>query len=377
MGRAVVAVVTSRGFLGVCHDESSEPWNLGNVLLHALQKSGGDLGALTTDLVFLNPGGWASYAERRRRRPPLDFDEPELFGPDELRGQAWLSWLYLIDLEQRKLTIYPGNPYLRRDTRLAPLARVTLDDTGRGRPAVFSQPPPPWPGIPVASGWAQDSTEARKVRRRIDRAMSGPDGGASLRASLVGVVKQALSTVDWHEPAALESEAEQALREVLGQPRSDPRKRSVTDADPLCVPFYWDNADRYWEVDLDGWAVRYPPAGVRRLEDPLQLYRLDGCTGTLPPLEPALRRAADRLEHASNPLQRLGRSVGLWQSPADTARRAIDAMVDALTFARGETAGLHWWLLDWIRLGQVPLREDRGQAPFPERNRDDGDAPAR
>ena len=65
VGRAVVAVVTPRGFLGVCHDEDSEPWNLGNVLLKGILEEEGDLLALTTELVFLSPGGWTSYADRK------------------------------------------------------------------------------------------------------------------------------------------------------------------------------------------------------------------------------------------------------------------------------------------------------------------------
>ena len=377
VGRAVVAVVTPGGFLGVCHDEASEPWNLGNVLLKALLEEGGDLLALTTELVFLSPGGWRSFADRARRSPQVEFDEPSLYGPDELRGQEWLSWLYLIDVVQRKLTIYAGNPYLSPETKLGPLARVVFDEDGRARPGVFSQPPPPWPGLPVTASWSQDSREARKLRRRIDRAMAGPDGGAALRAALAGLMRTVLTSLEWQEPQALESDAELALRESLGTYRSDPRKPSVTTQDPLCVPFSWDNDDHYWEVDLGGQRLRYPPASVRQFEAPLAVYRFDGCTAEVAELEPALRRAAAQLGQASSPFQRFGRSVGFWKSPADTARAAVDAIVDSLTFARGDTSGLHWWLLDWIRLGQVELEEEEGQEPFPERNRAAGDAGTR
>lgn len=377
VGRAVVAVVTPRGFLGVRHDEDSEPWNLGNVLLKAILEEGGDLLALTTELVFLSPGGWRSFSARSRRRPRVEFDEPSLYGPDELRGQEWLSWLYLFDVVQRKLTIYAGNPYLHPETKLGPLARVFFDEDGQARPAVFSQPPPPWPGLPVAGGWSQDSAEARKLRRRIDRAMSGPDGGAALRQALVGLLRTVLGNLDWQEPRALESNAELALREALGAFRSDSRKPTVTREDPLCVPFDWDNDDHYWEVDLEGQVLRYPPAKVRDFDAPLSFYRLDGCTGELTEIEPALRRAAAQLGQASSAFQRFGRSVGFWKSPSDTARNAVDAIVDSLTFARGDITGLHWWLLDWIRLGQVALAEDEGQEPFPDRNRAAGDAGTR
>ncbi len=369
VGRAVVAVVTPGGFLGVCHDEASEPWNLGNVLLKKILEEEGDLLKVTTELVFLCPGGWRSFAERARRTPPVEFDEPSLYGPDELRGQEWLSWLYLFDAVQRKLTIYAGNPYLHPDTKLGPLARVVFEENGRARPGVFSQPPPPWPGLPVAAGWSQDSLAARKLRRRIDRAMSGPDGGAALRTSLGELLCTVLTTLAWQEPQALESDAELALRESLGEHRSDPRKPITTAEDPLCVPFAWDNDDHYWEVDLNGQLLRYPPASVRQFEAPLAVYRLDGCTGEITELEPVLRRAAAQLGEASSPFQRFGRSVGFWKSPADTATAAVDAIVDSLTFARGDTSGLHWWLLDWIRLGQVALEEAEGQEPFPERNR--------
>ncbi len=364
--RAIVAAATTRGFLGVTHDLASEPWNLGNALLMEILDREGDLASLANDLVFLAPGGWRSFPQRKRRPEPEDLDEPLLYGPDELRGQAWLGWFYVLDVAGRKLTVFPGNPFLQRESRVPPLARVLLDDKGLGRPPVFAQPPPPWPGLPVSQGWTQDDPDLRRARERLDRALSGPDGGQALRLVLAQLLRQVVEGVPFQAPADLESPSERALRERLDHARTDPRRRSVQPEDPICVPFNWDNTDSYWEADLAGLPLRYPPAGLRQGDEPIRLYRLDGGAATLRDLEGELLERAKAAP--STALQRFSRSMAFWRGRDDGPLEAVHSFIDALRLVRGSTEGLHWWLLDWLRMGALPLPEERpatGPRPRP------------
>ena len=356
-GRGVIAVTTPGGFLGVVHDLECEPWHLGNALLVQLLDREGDLAGLVADLVFRAPGGWRSFPDAERRPPSEDPDEPQLYGPDELRHQAWVAWLYLIDVAAGRITVYAGNPYLRPDTRLAPLARVTVAADGAAQPPVFAQPPPPWPGLPVTAAWDQDEPSERRVRARLDRALSGPDGGAALRKVLSDLFLGLIEAADWQEPLPLESTWEQTLRGRLEHPRTDPRRRALRVEDPLCVPFNWDNSDSYWQVELGEQPVRYPPASLRSLSDPLRLYRLDGTHAVIKDIEDRLRAAARADAQPSTALQRFGRSLAFWKSDHDEKSEAVDTFVDTLVMARGGTAGLHWWMLDWLRMGAVELPE--------------------
>jgi len=374
-GRAVVAVVTPGGFLGVAHDLRSEPWNLGNALLYEAVEREGDLASLAADLVFLAPGGWRSFPEKQQRDPDEHLDEPMLYGADELRSQAWLGWMYVLDVAARRLTVYAGNPHMRTDTRLPPLARVQFDAEGVARPPVFAQPPPPWPGIPVLDGWSQDDADLRRVRDRLDRALTGPDGGAAFRATLSGLLREVIAGAEWRSPAPLESAQEKRLRERIDHHRADPRRPSVTDTDPLCVPFNWDNEDGYWEVDVDGVPVRYPPGALRSPDGALRLYRLDGQTAVIRDLEAQLRERASDHDEGATRLERLGRSMRFWENHDHRSAAAIDALVDSLNLAFGSTEGLAWWLLDWLRLGVIPIPEDRAGPSFPYRYSATTDAP--
>ena len=366
-GRAVVAVVTPGGFLGVAHDLRSEPWNLGNALLYEAVEREGDLASLAVDLVYAAPGGWRSFPEGQRRDPDEHLEEPMLYGAEELRSQAWLGWMYVLDVAARRITLYAGNPYLRSDTRLPPLARVNLDAAGVGRPPVFAQPPPPWPGIPVLDDWAQDDADLRRVRDRLDRALTGPDGGAAFRTTLASLLREVIDHADWQRPAPLESAQEKRLRERIDHHRADPRRPSVTETDPLCVPFNWDNDDGYWEVDVAGVPVRYPPGGLRSPTDALRLYRLDGQTTVIRDLESRLRAIATDRDEGASRLERLGRSMRFWENRDHRSSATIDALVDSLNLALGSTEGLAWWLLDWLRLGVIPIPEDRAGPSFPYR----------
>ncbi|UQA60605.1 NusA N-terminal domain-containing protein [Polyangium aurulentum] len=279
--RALLARVEGDDLLGVVHLYDSHPWVLGNLLLLELLDRAGDLQGALDAWITRAPGEWSWLPERKHQQ-----DTERLFWRRaDMTEVGFFDYVYLFDLAKRTLRVWEGNPAEENEDEEkgrwdAPDWTLTIAANGRANPPVFSTPAPPWPDIPIASGAEGDSREAAEQREAFVLAIrEHADDEPAFACCVRDVLVEQISKLEWEDSEPSQSEPERALRERLKLPR-EPLGRERDDS--LRVTFYLSEENRYWELSLGPYSLRFPsPASIgRTLTDELELW-LDGRTASL------------------------------------------------------------------------------------------------
>jgi hypothetical protein len=400
--RSVLAVSEGPSWRGVYHRFDSHPWKLGNHLHVALLDKEGDLEALVHEAIVAAPGGWEWFPDRTRAE-----SQPDYLDPDNIDDLGPIvEWFYLFSVSDRRLRIFHGDSIPATDSAPEPFWEACFDATGRAKPALVETPGPSWPAIPEAQDWQHDRDAARAVRDRVSMSMSGWCAERSvdeseLRRSTCESLATVIDGLSWEPPKA---GVEANLRERLGlQPPPGVAHFGVPADQALRMHFIHTGADYYWRLRLPRGDILYPTgAATRQRIDSLSFHRADGHEGRLNVgLEEAFLAAASRRQQALPRLISLITRKAPQQDFLDAFRVAVaralhpgseielqdgfvlqfkrvvsrvkdDATEVDLDHARGtldpaadvdDEYGIEmqvhilWWLLDWIRQGQVPTAQ--------------------
>ena len=281
--RGIVARRTADGFKGVFHERACQPWILGNALLVELHTRRGDLDGVVSMLVDAAPHGWVSFIDRERFE--ADSGTAAFLGVDILDHQAWVEWLYVFDVEGRRLEVWFSPEKAKRGP---PIYTVTFAEDGAANPPLFREPVPEAPKAKVLSGGKGDTDEDRNFRGRVAdrlRVIAPRFDAAKARSTFVDGFAAAIDGGDWQpfeeDPLAAR------FREALRQPARSPLRLWEDERRLWMVPLEADPPRRYWEAEVGAWRLRYPSPDQRADDDVGEGYgvlRFDGAWMALPAL---------------------------------------------------------------------------------------------
>ncbi|MES2643299.1 MAG: hypothetical protein V4850_27695 [Myxococcota bacterium] len=281
--RSILCVPDGTNIRGVYHRFDSYPFELGNYLLLELLTRGGDMAGLVHELVEDAPDGWEWFPDRKRR---TDSDDPPFFDRASLRRCGWVEYVYLFDVPGRRILAWNGNPWFDGPDAPAPDWIVTIGADGRAAPPVFEQPLPRWPRLAVAPEWEGDTPRSPRMRAVLEAALAdtceeaGVDADTvweTLRKGLLAAITEAV----WAPAEAAGSAIEHTLRARLGLPRETQPPHEGAELE-LYVPFDFGVDDRYRELPLGRFVLRYPtPDDRSQRREAIRLYRGDGATTSL------------------------------------------------------------------------------------------------
>ena len=131
--RTILAVRTGRNkFKGVFHEQSGEPWVLGDHILSRVIRARGDLQKVVEEIILEVPWGWVSLP-RAHKSDLKKKPNRRLFSQNILRkiDEIEMDWVYLFDLDDRDACVGDGARPKRQSERDAgdPLAASTLRAT--------------------------------------------------------------------------------------------------------------------------------------------------------------------------------------------------------------------------------------------------------
>lgn len=135
--RAIVAYTSSDGtWKGVWNDSSSEPQQLGRVLLRRIASHKGDLDGFAAQFIEGCPEGWIALEKAERCADPIGFLGGQFDGIVATCDPAMNSlcfeakYLYLVHPPKRRLFVF------RIENRpMRPFGMVTFDLVGKAKPS--------------------------------------------------------------------------------------------------------------------------------------------------------------------------------------------------------------------------------------------------
>ena len=360
------------------HRLDADPWILGNALLFEILKRSGDIEGAVDEAVTQASHGWLSYPERRRAPSG---EGRAFWRRQDLDSDGLIDWLYVFDLERRRLDVWGADP------QGEPLYTVSFDAEGLGSPALFAQPRPEAPSGRLLHGWKGDDPAIRGFRERVTAALGNADIDAIAEGMTSGLGR-ALRAVDW-VPFTEASETVR-LRERLGHEAPGalslwPEEDCVWMVRPFAEP-----AGRFWEVTLDGFRVRYPVPHSRAEDDvgdEAVALRFDGAYARWPslltvfpyrspdgPAERLLRAGVHALVGDQVPFQVEGDQVFFLKTVVETVNDPVKqvGLAEARTLdpdcGPGDTLGWDlpaygglYGVLDWLRSLQRPVAGEGGR----------------
>jgi hypothetical protein len=134
--RAIVAYTSSEGaWKGVWNDTSSEPQQLGRVLLRRIASGKGDLDKFVAQYIEGCPEGWIALEKAERCDDPIGFFGGHFDGivatcdaaVNALCFEA--KYLYLLHPPKRRLLVFRIE-----DRPMRPFGMVTFDPAGKAKP---------------------------------------------------------------------------------------------------------------------------------------------------------------------------------------------------------------------------------------------------
>jgi hypothetical protein len=135
--RAIVAYTTPDGaWKGVWNDSSSEPQQLGRVLLRRVTSFKGDLDKLVAQLIESCPEGWISLEKGERCADPIGvfggtFDGLVATCDPAVNPLCFdAQYLYLLHPPKRRLLVFKIE-----NRPLRPFGMVTFEATGKAKPS--------------------------------------------------------------------------------------------------------------------------------------------------------------------------------------------------------------------------------------------------